>query len=258
MEFDSMKTTFIYALIDPRDGQIRYIGKTNNTKQRLQNHCNPARYQKTHKFNWIKLLRSKGLKPQIKVIEEIPVSQWKKREKYWIYYFKKQGCKLVNTCGGGEGLTFANKTSFKKGDNAIPVIQLTLKGEFIKEWGSVRQFEVHIGRRTCINHVLKGRGRSAVGFLWMKAKDYYSNGPKKVLDKYNSKIKIPKNSGQFQKGDKSKNSKKCMVLDLNNNLVGIFESGSEAARFLGVAQSAVSVSCRKGSILLKKYKLKYI
>lgn len=108
-----MKTTFIYGLKDPVTNIIRYIGKTNNLKQRLKAHLNPARYKPTHKFNWIKKLREKGLKPTIEIIEEVDIKVWHEKEKYWILFYKNNN--LVNCKEGGEGLTFANNTSFKKG-----------------------------------------------------------------------------------------------------------------------------------------------
>ena len=110
-----MKNTFIYCLIDPRDNQIRYIGKSNNPKQRLKNHCNPARYRPTHKFNWIRKLRQLELKPILKILEEVDIEIWKQKEKYWIDFYKSEGCNIVNYTDGGDGLSFGNQTSFKKG-----------------------------------------------------------------------------------------------------------------------------------------------
>ena len=110
--------TNIYALIDPITNEIRYIGKANNPKERLKNHCNPARYRNTHKFNWIKKLRNLQKKPILKLIEEVDINNWKEREKYWITYYREKGCNLVNYSDGGEGTSFGNQTSFKKGDKA--------------------------------------------------------------------------------------------------------------------------------------------
>jgi hypothetical protein len=110
-----MKSTFIYCLVDPRDNQVRYIGKSNNPKQRLKNHCNPARYRPTYKFNWINLLRKLNLKPELFIVDEVDIDEWKFWEQYWIEQFTSWGFNLVNYCKGGEGLSFGNQTSFKKG-----------------------------------------------------------------------------------------------------------------------------------------------
>ena len=38
-----MENVFIYALSDPRDDKIRYIGKANNPESRYKNHYNSSR-----------------------------------------------------------------------------------------------------------------------------------------------------------------------------------------------------------------------
>ena len=49
---------FIYVLIDPRDNQVRYVGKTNNVLTRLSNHISNAKRIKHNRYvcNWIKEL----------------------------------------------------------------------------------------------------------------------------------------------------------------------------------------------------------
>jgi hypothetical protein len=113
-----MKNTYIYILKDPIDNSIRYVGKSNDPKRRLYHHCSPSRFKNTHKCNWIKLLKRNGLRPLLEVIEEVPVSVWKIREKFWIKYYIELGFDLTNTTTGGDGLSFGNSTSFKKGNNS--------------------------------------------------------------------------------------------------------------------------------------------
>lgn len=98
----------IYSLNDPETGEIRYIGKTvGDIRDRLCAHLTPiALSSKSHKNNWIKSLLKRGLKPTINLIEEIETSNIEihiEKEKYWIDYHKKIGCKLVNSTLGGEG-----------------------------------------------------------------------------------------------------------------------------------------------------------
>lgn len=107
--------TYIYILIDPISNQIRYVGKSNNPEKRYKNHKNRCRDKNTHKRNWINKLKLKGFNPEIEIIDTISIKEWKFWEKFWIQYFRTIGCKLTNHCNGGEGLSFGNKTSFKKG-----------------------------------------------------------------------------------------------------------------------------------------------
>jgi len=58
-----MITTFIYALKDPTDNKVRYIGKANDPHKRYGDHLNSGRDKNTHKRNWINNLRQEKLKP---------------------------------------------------------------------------------------------------------------------------------------------------------------------------------------------------
>lgn len=111
-----MKFVYIYTLEDPISRETRYVGKTNNIKQRFKAHNNSARYKDTHKFNWIKKLKDSDLKPILKIIDEVPENEWKYWEKFWIEQFKQWGFNLVNSTSGGDGLTNGNQTSWKKGN----------------------------------------------------------------------------------------------------------------------------------------------
>jgi hypothetical protein len=113
-----MKYTYIYILIDPVFNQIRYVGKANNPNERYKNHKNRCRDKNTHKRNWINKLKLKGFNPEIEIIDKILLSEWHYWEKFWISYYKFLGCDLINYTSGGDGLTFGNKTSFKKGQTS--------------------------------------------------------------------------------------------------------------------------------------------
>ncbi len=60
---------YIYGLIDPRNGELRYVGKTNNLSVRFKRHCY-ATSLGTHKSSWIKSLKRLNLEPQLLVLEE--------------------------------------------------------------------------------------------------------------------------------------------------------------------------------------------
>lgn len=95
------ETTFIYALVDPNTQQIRYIGKSDNPRRRMQDHMDDKR--KTHRASWLKSLRDKGQKPILMIIEEVPFDIWQERERYWIAFYREQGLDLTNMADGGEG-----------------------------------------------------------------------------------------------------------------------------------------------------------
>ena len=108
---------FIYKLIDPITEEIRYIGKTNNPKNRLNSHIYRAKTSDSvqHVLFWIKSLINKGFKPQMEVIETCCQETWSDREIYWIAKHKEMGCRLCNhQKGGGSCLTPLQVSKKKK------------------------------------------------------------------------------------------------------------------------------------------------
>lgn len=98
-----METTFIYTLSD-KNGDIRYIGKTNTPKKRLYAHIIECKSERiSHKINWIKSILCKDQRPIIEIVDEVPLSEWEKWETYWIEQFRQWGFNLTNQTSGGHG-----------------------------------------------------------------------------------------------------------------------------------------------------------
>ena len=96
-----MKTTFIYALCDPRTFEVRYIGKSDNPYKRYCEHI----IDKTcsYKARWINNLLQEGFNPILQILEQCDDFIWQQREKDWIAFEKRIGCRLTNETAGGEG-----------------------------------------------------------------------------------------------------------------------------------------------------------
>ncbi|MGW6424690.1 GIY-YIG nuclease family protein [Nocardia sp. NPDC055053] len=92
---------FIYALMDPRDGCIRYIGKSVNVEQRVKAHLRET--GSTKKIRWIQSLKRASLTPEIILLAE-GFGDWESAEIEWIAYFRNLGHDLTNATRGGEGL----------------------------------------------------------------------------------------------------------------------------------------------------------
>jgi predicted DNA-binding protein YlxM (UPF0122 family) len=101
-----MSNTFIYALIDPNTGNIRYIGKSNNPVKRLSGHIAGCKKSPTHKNNWITSLLKENKKPSLKIIDEVPINEWQMWEIFYIEKYRKEGFELTNLSDGGSGPTF--------------------------------------------------------------------------------------------------------------------------------------------------------
>ena len=199
------KMVYIYSLKDPRDYQIKYIGKTVDIDKRYKQHIENYTNQKSLKSSWVLSILRSGLLPIIEIVEICDESKWQEREQYWIRYYKELGFDLKNMTNGGDGNTglkmsdaskekirFANlgKKSSKekiakisnwaKGNDKIknnlrlgskksqiPIIQKSKDGEIINQWDSLQQAADKLGiERSNISHCLRGGIKTSGGYVW--------------------------------------------------------------------------------------------
>lgn len=103
----SDRWTYIYGLHDPRDGALRYIGKSNQPDVRYKEHVKwrtKTRYH-THCARWIAELRELDARPVLAVIDAVPSdSDWQCVEKAYIAAARQAGDRLTNITDGGEGV----------------------------------------------------------------------------------------------------------------------------------------------------------
>lgn len=107
-------TTTIYALFCPITEEMKYIGKANNIKSRLKSHLQDFRGVPADRVIWLGKLKRKKLKPEIEILSEVDVEEWKFWEEFYIGYYKSLGIKLLQKRAGGNGLTYKNSQTFKK------------------------------------------------------------------------------------------------------------------------------------------------
>ncbi len=94
----------IYGLIDPKNTQLRYVGKTvRKPAARLNSHIKDPSC--SYRGRWIRSLINLGLKPDIIRIEVVDENTWQEAEIFWIAYFKSIGCNLTNRTVGGDGVS---------------------------------------------------------------------------------------------------------------------------------------------------------
>jgi hypothetical protein len=104
----------IYGLLDPRTGELRYVGRTRQALQRRLLHHLQSKDQ-THRTAWIQSLVRDGVRPEIILIEEVPVLESPAAERRWIANYRSAGARLVNCTDGGEGCLLGNRTTFRPG-----------------------------------------------------------------------------------------------------------------------------------------------
>lgn len=92
----------IYRLCDPRDGSVRYVGKTAQAlKCRLRGHLYDAERTNSRRVcKWISDLVAQGLRPVMELIE-VAGENWPEREVFWIEHYASEGADLTNVAEGG-------------------------------------------------------------------------------------------------------------------------------------------------------------
>lgn len=96
--------TEVYALLCPITGDVRYIGKANNTQKRLKSHIRAARDPKknhTPVYCWINQLGRQGLQPIAQVVAIAIGDDWQTLERELIAQWRKDG-RLLNVADGGD------------------------------------------------------------------------------------------------------------------------------------------------------------
>jgi predicted GIY-YIG superfamily endonuclease len=236
-----MKNTFIYGLYCPLTGDIKYIGKSNDVKSRYRKHKQMC--DNNHlKNDWIRVLMEKKLEPIVKIIEEVSIDKWKEKEKFYIRYYTELGFTLLNVCGGGNGMSFGNITSFK-GKPPVKVVCLDKQGNYIRTFDSIKDANKFAGKK--VFNVLVGKRKSSGGYLWLY-ESKYSKMSDTEIENYvlKSNENNSKNNGEstrYKKGDKPLNMKKINQLDMNGQLIRIWDSIVEASLFIsGKKTSAIS------------------
>lgn len=99
--------TRIYALCDPTNDEIRYVGKTvQSLRSRLLQHRRAGRRGNLPVNRWMNKHEGENLTgPFIRMLELVPSGQdWEARETHWISELSANGANLLNLTRGGEGL----------------------------------------------------------------------------------------------------------------------------------------------------------
>ncbi len=222
---------YIYKLIDPITNLPRYIGKTGNLKNRLNNHLSSSKKRNNYLSNWIKSLLKQDLLPIIEIIEECSLENWEEREIYWIDYYKSN---FENICnyqkGGGNHIRLHKKKP--------------IKGYYIQN-GYYRVRCSYNG-----THYELGNFNTPE-----KAKEAYDNfytNPIAAIEKLNQ----PKINKEFNINDLKK-FKAVDVFDKKGNLLNSFISVAKCAKHYNLFATNIAACCRGVSKSYKGMVFKY-
>lgn len=95
---------YIYGLVDPRSGQIRYVGKTIRTpRKRLYQHLALAKMDGSSAIGrWLIPLLEEGYRPDIVILEEVLEDKASESEISWIKRLHSNDHPLVNITHTGQ------------------------------------------------------------------------------------------------------------------------------------------------------------
>ena len=93
----------IYALIDPTDNSVGYVGKSKDIAQRYAQHVDNMGSDR--KSAWISDLADQDLQPELRLLEKCGLDVMDAREDYWLTFYLDSGEAIYNEskkvkCGG--------------------------------------------------------------------------------------------------------------------------------------------------------------
>ena len=100
MAYSTEERSVIYALVDPRDGRVRYIGKAKDAQKRLKGHLRETR-RHSPLYSWIAALKKQDLMPSCEILETC-VGDWRDAEKKLIAEYREKFPDLLNLADGGD------------------------------------------------------------------------------------------------------------------------------------------------------------
>jgi group I intron endonuclease len=209
-----MELVYIYGLVEKEKNVLRYIGKTTNLKRRLKRHISERFLHNSYKDRWIRKLVDTNKTIDVIILDEVPKTDWQYWEKFYISYYKYIGCQLTNGTNGGDQPP--STKGRKHTEESKLKMSKTKKGKPIPWLNNGKErTEEH---KKNLSKSLKGR---------------QSPNKNKKFDEKRCKIL----------SDASTSKKKVKQMDLQGNMIKIWDSISVAQKTLQITH--ISEVCRK-------------
>lgn len=223
----------IYGLIDPRDGQLRYVGKSSSGLRRPRRHVRLLD-EKSYKANWVRELVSEGLSPEIEVLEEHQTAvALPEAECYFIAYFRSIGCRLTNLTTGGDGAP-----GHKMSDTGRERLRLRHLGTVLSVDVREKISLAHKGKRLSEEH----RRKIAVAGIG-RLTSYLTRQKRRMAALGNQNRLGCVQSGEERRHHSEGAHKRPIVDDVGST----YASGREAAAALGVSPGRIVAAIKRGT-----------
>lgn len=89
----------VYGLVDPRNHNVYYVGRSINCKFRFMAHWNNKNHpsnKKDKKSQWLRRLEKLNLRPFLVILQYRHYLSVDTREGFWINHFRKQNPRMTN------------------------------------------------------------------------------------------------------------------------------------------------------------------
>jgi len=266
---------YIYTLKDPISKEIRYVGKTKDSKDRFRRHMSDYSLIEswTDKNKWLLNLKNSNLEPIMEIIDEGDSNNINSLEVKWISHFRGLGLDLLNMTDGGDGFDWTGRKhrveTIEKMKLCHPkrreIIQFDLNNNIINIFNSIHESSEKTGfERSSISRCCLGKSIQTKGYYFRFIDDYFPCGKaigdidgsllKSKIDEFNSNKKTYLTKRQELnlkiKETRIKNGiiKSIIQYDLDGNILASFNSMSEARDITGCHIGLISICCNK-----KKY-----
>jgi group I intron endonuclease len=217
----------IYKITSP-SGKV-YIGQSINIEDRWKKYerfltnkmsIGPKLYNSLKKYGWKQHI--------FEILEECLIEELNKLETFYKQQFINKlswksvlFCELYDMGGGPRSEEIKNKIKISSmGKNSKSILQYDLKGNFIKEWSSIKEAEDQYKKG--IKEVLVKKSKTAGGYIWRYKEDPLS------LD-----YKLPIH----------KLCKKVYQFNLNGELIKEWDSVIKIQEELNLPNSNISACC---------------
>ncbi len=137
------RPVYTYTLNEPDTNEVRYVGKTDKPKERLQAHLRPSSLRaRTYKNHWIKSLMQRGLRPTMTVVTAHPTDALAALEEIrLIKYYMSLGCSLTNGTRGGDGISAESWTADMRAAARKRVLGQKRSAELCERLSEIRRVE---------------------------------------------------------------------------------------------------------------------
>src|SRR5437667_5019066 len=101
---DRQVTVWVYALVDPRDGRIRYVGQTQvSVNVRVREHMRKCTNPKNNKHSarWLRQLAASNLQPSYMILDVGDARTTDALEEFYVASLREAGFDLTNETNGG-------------------------------------------------------------------------------------------------------------------------------------------------------------